>query len=402
MNKIPRSFSRLNKAVKPWAERLGKMDTRSAMEHAAKKRQTSVSMQTLLDTGRGKHLGNFGTDGEDDDSDKMEQVQNQIASFLYREMPVRFAHRARELSSLPHGLCEQPSIKEVRNWYVQSFEDIVTMAPPTTEDDEALFYTTMDSIYKRHAETQVTIAYGLQEFKRSQATIDSGKKLHHFEDIHRFLDSFSISRIGIRMLIGQYLEIAKERPDWVGMICENTSPSDITSHAVEHASFMCDREFGFCPDVNIRGRTDMTFNYVPSHLYYILFELLKNSMRATCEKHYLEDDMPDIEIIIGDGEDNEDVIIKISDQGGGIRRSQWRYIFSYLFTTAREEAITESAASKDFGTEGPLAGLGYGLPISRAHARYFGGDLQVISMEGYGTDAFLYLSRLNHHDEPLL
>ena len=26
----------------------------------------------------------------------------------------------------------------------------------------------------------------------------------------------------------------------------------------------------------------------------------------------------------------------------------------------------------------------------------------VISMEGYGTDAFLYLSRLNHHDEPLL
>lgn len=46
-------------------------------------------------------------------------------------------------------------------------------------------------------------------------------------------------------------------------------------------------------------------------------------------------------------------------------------------------------------TDGPavLAGYGYGLPISRLYARYFGGDLQIISMEGYGTDAYLHLNR---------
>ena len=49
----------------------------------------------------------------------------------------------------------------------------------------------------------------------------------------------------------------------------------------------------------------------------------------------------------------------------------------------------------------PLAGLGYGLPISRAYARYFGGDLTLMSMEGFGTDAFVYLSRLGDHAEPL-
>jgi pyruvate dehydrogenase kinase 2/3/4 len=48
-----------------------------------------------------------------------------------------------------------------------------------------------------------------------------------------------------------------------------------------------------------------------------------------------------------------------------------------------------------------MAGLGYGLPISRLYARYFGGDLQVISMEGYGTDAYLHLKRLATTEETL-
>lgn len=48
-----------------------------------------------------------------------------------------------------------------------------------------------------------------------------------------------------------------------------------------------------------------------------------------------------------------------------------------------------------------MAGYGYGIPISRLYARYFGGDLQTISMEGYGTDAYLHLSRLGDSQEPL-
>jgi pyruvate dehydrogenase kinase 2/3/4 len=49
----------------------------------------------------------------------------------------------------------------------------------------------------------------------------------------------------------------------------------------------------------------------------------------------------------------------------------------------------------------PLAGLGYGLPLSRLFARYFGGDLQLISMEGYGTDAFLHLRNVGDAAEPV-
>jgi len=60
-----------------------------------------------------------------------------------------------------------------------------------------------------------------------------------------------------------------------------------------------------------------------------------------------------------------------------------------------------NSSAGDHDRESPLAGLGYGLPISRTYARYFGGDLNIMSMEGYGTDAFLHLSRLGNRAEPL-
>ena len=49
----------------------------------------------------------------------------------------------------------------------------------------------------------------------------------------------------------------------------------------------------------------------------------------------------------------------------------------------------------------PLAGFGVGLPLSRLYARYFGGDLQLLSMDGFGTDAFLHLNRLGSNCEDL-
>jgi pyruvate dehydrogenase kinase 2/3/4 len=38
------------------------------------------------------------------------------------ELPVRLAHRVKELDELPHDLSRMPSIKKVKNWYAQSFE----------------------------------------------------------------------------------------------------------------------------------------------------------------------------------------------------------------------------------------------------------------------------------------
>ncbi|KAI2510087.1 Mitochondrial branched-chain alpha-ketoacid dehydrogenase kinase [Fragilaria crotonensis] len=152
------------------------------------------------------------------------------------------------------------------------------------------------------------------------------------------------------------------------------------------------------------GRLEQTFPYIPTHLHYILLELLKNSMRATVDWHGIDGDFPPIKVVIADGDDNEDVIIKVSDEGGGIPRSNMRKIWSYLFTTA-DPAIQRGMVmlnpTDDHAIDSPLAGLGYGLPISRSYCRYFGGDLSIMSMEGHGTDAFVYLARLGNMREPV-
>ena len=50
----------------------------------------------------------------------------------------------------------------------------------------------------------------------------------------------------------------------------------------------------------------------------------------------------------------------------------------------------------------PLAGYGYGLPLSRLYARYFHGDLVISSYEGYGTDSIVYLKVLSTEASELL
>jgi pyruvate dehydrogenase kinase 2/3/4 len=448
----------------------------------------------------------------------------EFGQLLKQELPIRLAHRIQDLDGIPK-LRDMPSVQMVKGIYIHSFLALLEIENPVTPALEAEFGQLLQQLYQDHSDVLLQMAKGAWEFKSRMKKQqgggdddddddddDDGKNattsivwFAQQEECHAFLNRFYSSRVGIRVLAGQYLAVRQQwqhqtqprsslrivsnagsngngngngnedvshlapgnirqqqqqQQQYIGMICQETSPYQILQSAIHDATRLCEAKFGVgqVPRVVVRGRLDLNFPYIPTHLHYILLELLKNALRATVEHYYEthpasnpddddnEDDdedeplsasplskyqkklhpecmatatttttppFPDVVVIIADNTENEDVVIKISDQGGGIPRSQTEHIWSYLYTTANPniqkvflhttddddndsggDAPAAAAAAAGGGDAMVLAGLGYGLPMSRAYARYFAGDVDIISMEGYGTDAFVYLARL--------
>lgn len=252
--------------------------------------------------------------------------------------------------------------------------------PPELNDYNTRFANTLDKIKRRHDSVVTTVAQGILEYKRKR------QRMQIDHNIQAFLDRFYMSRIGIRMLIGQHIALTDQRthsdPNYVGIICTKTNVRDLAQEAIENARFVCEDHYGLfdAPKVQLVCNPDLHFMYVPGHLSHMLFETLKNSLRAVVERHGQDkEDFPVTKVVIAEGK--EDITIKVSDEGGGIPRSSIPLVWTYMYTTVDQTPSIDPDFNKsDF--KAPMAGFGYGLPISRLYARYFGGDLKLISMEG--------------------
>eukprot|EP00195_Chlamydomonas_chlamydogama_P002954 CAMPEP_0202919884 /NCGR_PEP_ID=MMETSP1392-20130828/76563_1 /ASSEMBLY_ACC=CAM_ASM_000868 /TAXON_ID=225041 /ORGANISM="Chlamydomonas chlamydogama, Strain SAG 11-48b" /LENGTH=398 /DNA_ID=CAMNT_0049613345 /DNA_START=387 /DNA_END=1583 /DNA_ORIENTATION=- len=348
--------------------------------HALKK-QTGVSLKYMLDFG----------------ANPIDRQLVLSAQFLHKELPVRLAHRVAELENLPYGLSAKSNILKVRDWYVESFKDLRQFPAIKDGPDEMKFTELLRQIYRRHANVVPVMAKGVSELRRE---LSQQARLTELPEIHQFLDGFYLSRIGIRILIGQHIALHEPpKANHIGLICTKCSPVQVAQDSINDARSICLREYGSSPEVTVYGDPKFTFPYVPSHLHHMVFELVKNSLRAVQDRYDddVDNEPPPIRLVVAEG--GEDVTIKVSDEGGGIPRSGMPKIWTYLYSTAKSPVEMDTVEA----AEGPvvLAGYGYGLPISRLYARYFGGDLQIISMEGYGTDAYLHLNRLGNSQEPL-
>lgn len=210
-------------------------------------------------------------------------------------------------------------------------------------------------------------------------------------------DRFYMSRIGIRMLGMHYLSLMRRdetasdsSSTMVGVIDRRCTVCRVLQDAADSAKFLCNQTYCTAPDYEIElPHGQIAFAYPPAHLHFILFELMKNAFRAVTETHMDAARLPTIKILAVRGNE-EDISIKIADQGGGLPRSGVPLMYSYTYTTAKTLPDDEQLG-KDGARIAPIAGYGYGLPLARLYARYFGGDVRLMSMEGYGTDAYIFL-----------
>lgn len=252
--------------------------------------------------------------------------------------------------------------------------------PPDLALYNQKFSQTLHKIKRRHDGVVTTMAQGILEYKRKR------QRMQIDNTIQSFLDRFYMSRIGIRMLIGQHIALTDQShytdSNYVGIICTKTNVMDLAQEAIENARFVCEDHYGLfeAPKIQLVCNPNLNFMYVPGHLSHMLFETLKNSLRAVVEAHGQDkQEFPVTKVIVAEGK--EDITIKISDEGGGIPRSAIPLVWTYMYTTVdRTPSLDPDFDKSDF--KAPMAGFGYGLPISRLYARYFGGDLKLISMEG--------------------
>nr|KAG5698137.1 hypothetical protein BaRGS_001732 [Batillaria attramentaria] len=327
--------------------------------------------------------------------------QDASFQFLRKELPVRLANIMKEISLLPDNLLHMPSVSLVMNWYEQSFRELIQFESQTKASEKVLndFTDILVHIRNRHSNVVETMAQGMLELKEAYG-ID-----HNTENrIQYFLDRFYMSRISIRMLINQHTLLfgsqLASHPRHIGCIDPNCNVRHVVEDAYENARFLCEQYYLIAPELKVEclnpsdpSTEDVQCVYVPSHLYHMLFELFKNSMRAVVEHYPMASELPKLNVLICKGE--EDITIKLSDDGGGIPRSKLDLLFQYMYSTAPQPSRSDTASA-------PLAGYGYGLPLSRLYARYFQGDLVLSSVEGHGTDASIYLKVMSDEANELL
>ncbi|KAJ2611647.1 hypothetical protein H4S08_003058 [Coemansia sp. RSA 1365] len=167
--------------------------------------------------------------------------------------------------------------------------------------------------------------------------------------------------------------------------------------------------FGDSPSFIIDGQTDIVFRYIPSHLDYMLTELLKNAFHASLRAaENTKSEIPPVVITVSKGDGK--VAVRIRDKGGGIPSSIHNKVFDYSFTTfgrnstddPPEEAAGNTDGTTSVANQSMVSGLGFGLPMTKIYAEYFGGTLHIISLEGYGCDVFLELPSIKLDHTPTI
>jgi signal transduction histidine kinase len=333
-----------------------------------------------------------------------------------------------------------PNISKIYNNYIHSLSTLLPYKEKqiSTLDEEIRFTEVLADLVQTHANTIPTLARGFLECR----------KYINSAEVTRFLDEHLRARIGTRLIAEQHIALhfssqphqdapqpshmtatPPENPSsYIGVIDTALQPATIINSCGAFVSEICELKYGVRPTWIIDGEPSVTFAYVPVHLEYIITELLKNAFRATVESGHSKEPVvitiaaepgtcsfpsptplasqtnPLLgESILPLSDSAPGVTIRIRDRGGGISPTVLPQIWSYSFTTFSDDdelpgssytpshqsgmdaLNTISGAGMGTGALGSsIAGLGYGLPLSRAYAEYFGGGIAVQSLFGWG------------------
>ncbi|KPM38362.1 hypothetical protein AK830_g8201 [Neonectria ditissima] len=363
------------------------------------------------------------------------------ANYVRSELPTRLAHRIRDMQRLPYVVVTNPHINDVYNLYYNAFDAFRKMKEVKTLEDNDRMCKMIGQNLKGHLTVIPKLAMGILECGG----------LMNPNDLDKFMNTILRSRISRRVIAEQHLSLTEtfnsphfspgaklSEADFIGEVFIKCNAKDVIDRCSKAVTALARSTNGpdvQIPEIKVDGHLEASFPYILSHLEYIIGELLRNSVQAVIERHEKHPDStaasgpPPIEITICEAAQH--VIIRICDRGGGIPRAELPYLWSFskgpqsqkrlenlahvprMAATMQELHIEGELGRADLKTPNyesslssltsrpPNLRLGMGLPLSRVYAEYWAGSLELHSLEGYGVDAFLQISKLGNKNEQL-
>jgi signal transduction histidine kinase len=318
------------------------------------------------------------------DIQELTRPENKVehARFLRAELPLRIAHRLRDIHRTPSIALASAPFRFIQGACIDAFEQLTAYPEIDTEDQAREFASDLPLLNKS---LDKWIPYAEKAIGELQPFEDCT------QEMQVFWDKLFLTRIGSRAIIEHFLSSFDPRLN-EGVIVD----CNIEEHVRDVEKIVTERTrqcYGVAPavkyDVSSRG---VQVPMIRAHLRYITQEVLKNAMRATIERHR-EGELPPVKVCIHQGDFA--VMLKVSDHGGGLAKDVESHLWDWGFTTADSDA---SAKSGEGGQTFRLAGHGVGLPVARLYARYSGGDLRLQHMYGHGTEVQLQLARLRNFE----
>eukprot|EP00922_Rhytidocystis_sp_ex-Travisia-forbesii_P039649 GHVS01058969.1.p1 GENE.GHVS01058969.1~~GHVS01058969.1.p1 ORF type:complete len:557 (-),score=69.81 GHVS01058969.1:862-2532(-) len=235
------------------------------------------------------------------------------ANWVQRELPTRLAHRLHDFHRLPHIIVANPFVSDVHRLYCKAYAELFAYGPLASMEQEEGFTKVLKLAVAEHSQVVSLMQKGVSELKVSHPDI----VLDHF------LDRLFVTRIGNRVLAEHHLALHEDyqhgewNSDYIGIVNQRTRPAEMIRLIADRVSQVALHTYSCCPQVVVVGDLDIAFPYIPEHLRFVIFEMLKNAIRATVEKHKdRSDHLPSVTVAVHKGQ--TELFIKIQDKGGGI------------------------------------------------------------------------------------
>eukprot|EP00929_Paragymnodinium_shiwhaense_P102239 TRINITY_DN65428_c0_g1_i2.p1 TRINITY_DN65428_c0_g1~~TRINITY_DN65428_c0_g1_i2.p1 ORF type:complete len:411 (-),score=74.18 TRINITY_DN65428_c0_g1_i2:448-1680(-) len=333
----------------------------------------------------------------------------EAAKRTHAEIKLRMAHRLRDFLFLPYSVMDNPSVKTLYEKYVLAYHHHAEIPSLDTADSVDMYWDVLAHMFDDHSNVTRLLGHA----RRQLVQLDSG--LGDVFDI--FLNRFYLSRIGTHLLGSHFLQhwppqrphLRKPAGIAMGVLQPTRPASFVTDLAESLSTAYTERP---APVEVLAGKgADKDILYIPSHLRMVLRETMSNAMFATArdaERRRCDPETVRVQVNRGLG----GVFVTISDKGGGIddldKVWQWgrdpptrpEYDVAHELCLGeadeaeQDEEEQKADANRSVGMQRQLLPLGFGLPLARITARYFGGDIRIQTLVGAGTNVYVHIPEL--------